>query len=86
MLEGAFTPAANIVRVKELSQTDFDNFAVNAGRALDPEFKTQLETKAGKILSSLNAEDLMNRLADPSAPSADKTETGATLDPAPDLI
>jgi hypothetical protein len=67
--ERAYVPASNIIKSHNLAELDFEQFLENTGRKLSEEFKSQVDTKAGNVLSIYSAEEIMDRLAHPYRPS-----------------
>lgn len=67
--ERAFIPATNIVKARNLSETDRKKFKERTGRTLKETFQAQVETKAGTVLSTATAEEVIGRISSPYEPS-----------------
>lgn len=63
--DGSFVPAINIVKARNLTDTDRTKFETRTGRPLRADFASRVETKAGAVLASVDAETVMHRLAHP---------------------
>ena len=63
--DGAFVPAQNIKRVRALTQKDRDSFAQRTGREMRSDYKSQVRTSAGLVLSTEEPKALMDRMGQP---------------------
>ncbi len=61
----AYVPAGNIIKARNLTPKDFERFQKNTGRELSTEFKSQVDTNAGNILSTFTAQQIMQRMEHP---------------------
>ena len=60
---GAFVPAQHIGRVRNLTEQDRTRFEQRNGRPLRSDFKAEIETRAGKVLSTLDGAAVMQRIS-----------------------
>ena len=82
--DGAFVPAQNIKRVRALTQKDRDSFAQRTGREMRGDYKSQVRTSAGLVLSTEEPKALMDRMGQPSrAPAHGKQTQKADHNPEP---
>lgn len=77
--ERAFVPAANIVTARNLTVQDRDDFEAKTKRPLRDEFKSEIETRAGKVLATVAAETVMHRLGHPYVPERRSSEELAQM-------
>lgn len=64
----AFVPCDNIQKVRRISDQDRVSYSKNTGREMSADFRSQIETKAGKILATIPAEAVMACMDDPYRP------------------
>ena len=57
----SFVPSANITKAKNISETDRARFSKSTGRPLPENFVSQIETKAGMVLSTEKAQTVLDR-------------------------
>jgi len=67
--EGLYVPAAAIGRVRTLTDLDREKFKLNTGRTLRGEYKSQIETRAGMVLSTVESAAIMQRISRPYQPA-----------------
>lgn len=60
--ENAFVPKDNILKAKRISEKDRNSFAQRTGRPLANKFQTQIDTSAGRVLSSLEPTAVMKEM------------------------
>ncbi|MEM7173279.1 MAG: hypothetical protein AAF530_24160 [Pseudomonadota bacterium] len=63
--QGAYVPTQNIISAKDLSPDDRQEIENRMGRPLRDEFCSQVETKAGTVLATIDAAKIMHRMAHP---------------------
>ena len=63
--DSSFVPRDNILQARNISQQDRESFLNNTGRQMPAEFQSQIETKAGKVLSPLEGREVMKRISTP---------------------
>ncbi|GJL94269.1 MAG: hypothetical protein DHS20C05_06740 [Hyphococcus sp.] len=64
--DGAFIPSDNIIKARDLSAEDRRVISDKIGRDLREDFCASVETKAGRILVTINAAEVMRRTAHPT--------------------
>ncbi|MEL6369171.1 MAG: hypothetical protein AAFR03_00500 [Pseudomonadota bacterium] len=58
-----FAPKDNIVKVQRITAKDRDGFAERTGREMRADFQSQVQMRSGKVLSTLSAEVILERIA-----------------------
>ena len=61
--DDSFIPAANIVKARNLTAADRSDFEQKLGWAMRADFRSQVETRAGMVLATVDAAAVMNRLS-----------------------
>ena len=69
-----FVPLDNIIQAKAITHEDRETFTLNTGRQMNAEFQSQIETKAGKVLSPLEPREVMKRMGSPYQSQAVRSE------------
>lgn len=64
-----FAPLRNIEKIKTIRETDRARFEQRTGRSMHERFQTQIETRAGNMLSSVDGVELLRRINQPQRPS-----------------
>ena len=62
---GAYIPADNIISARDLSGDDRRDISDRMGRELREDFIASVETKAGRVLATIEASKVMHRMAHP---------------------
>ena len=70
----SFIPRANIQKVRNLTDEDRKEFKENRGRDLRDDFKSRIETRAGNVLATMDAADVMRTMDHPYQPMFRKNE------------
>lgn len=65
---GTYVPKDNVLQVKRINDKDRNNFVEHTGRAMPGKFLTQVQTKAGLILSSYEPQEVMAAMERPISP------------------
>ncbi|GJL96068.1 MAG: hypothetical protein DHS20C05_24730 [Hyphococcus sp.] len=65
----AFVPRDNINRSRDLTPADRQDFEQKTGRALRSDFKSQIDTRAGRVLSTVDSKTVMRRMGQPYQPN-----------------
>lgn len=58
--EGSFIPAQNILKARNISDMDRSQFQQSTGREMPQAFVAQIDTKAGMVLSTQTAEQVLD--------------------------
>ena len=65
----AFVPKDNINRTRDLTEQDRQDFEQKTGRVLRSDFKSQIETRAGRVLATVDSGTVMRRMSQPYQPN-----------------
>ncbi|MDJ0922254.1 MAG: hypothetical protein QNI84_14090 [Henriciella sp.] len=76
--ESSFVPSANITKAKNITEADRARFNKSTGRPLSEGFVSQIETKAGMVLSTEKAETVLDRRAQVTAQARTAPQSSQT--------
>ncbi|MEO0411747.1 MAG: hypothetical protein AAF221_07925 [Pseudomonadota bacterium] len=66
--DGAYVIADNIIKARDLTPQDLKEIEDKTGRELREGFRSQVETKAGVVLATIDAAKIMHRMAHTNSP------------------
>lgn len=69
--EGSFVPAQNIVKSRNLTDQDRQNFKERTGREMREDLKSEVFTRGGKVLSTNDAAEVMRQMGSPYRSATD---------------
>lgn len=73
----AFVPRDNIQKTRAISVKDRASYEARLGRPMRDDFKSQIETKAGKVLSTETAKQIMQSISYPYQPQTARPQENA---------
>ncbi|MEO0411734.1 MAG: hypothetical protein AAF221_07860 [Pseudomonadota bacterium] len=77
----AFIPRDNIIQAKNISEKDRAGFAERTGRPMPNGFKSEIETKAGKVLCKSDAASVMHSIGYPYQPQTARPQAAEQQTP-----
>ena len=78
--DGTFVPRDNIIRTRNISAEDRQSFENRLGRPMAAKFRSQLESKAGKILSAKSAKEIMQGISYPYQAQTERPDENSISD------
>ena len=72
---GACVPRDNISKTRNLTSLDRKEFEERTGRPMAADFKSQIETRAGRVLSTSDSATIMRLIGQSRAPQISRSQT-----------